>query len=572
MEPNSVPRPTRRLIAELEELLGDPLDSSGPFSFAEIVAHEERDAIPPGAVETLRAWGLTNCLVPQSVGGTLLNLESAQALIRSVARRNLTVAVKFGSSALGAQPLWLWGTPEQRKLVAEGVLAGDAVCFGVSEAAAGSDVAATATTARRDGDTYVLDGEKWPVGNATQGRFVTVLARGPRGPMLLLADKEDLPPGSWTPRPRVRTVGLRGHDLSGIALHGARVPADAVIGRPGRGHLDMVRCLQITRTAIGGMSLGTMDAALRIGLDYVHERRLYGRPILHIPVVREHLVGAHLDLLAAECTAIPVARALSVVPARMALWSSVVKYLVPVIGEEVLEHVAKVLGARGYLRELVASGAFQKIRRDHAITTIFEGTTHVNLHLIATQLTALAEVHDRPSPGSEQVLSDLFDLSRDAPVWVPDGDGLVLTTGGSDEIVRSWRGALTELAGQAASRCTPQQAADLAEVTAALDRRRSALYGTVAERGIDAGSVVGSRAAAEHCVHHAAASCVQVWLHNQGAEPDAGWLVLVLRRLLQRLDPAVLLDEEERYLPRFEAVMERCRAEGRYYSLDAVLE
>ncbi|MFD9038957.1 acyl-CoA dehydrogenase family protein [Streptomyces bottropensis] len=572
MEQNCAPRPTRRLIADLEGLLGDPLAPSGPFSFAETVAHEERDALPPGAVEALHEWGLTSCLVPQSVGGRLLSGEAAQALIRSVARRNLTMAVKYGSSWLGTGPVWLWGTPAQTKLVAEGVLAGDAACFGVSEADVGSDLMATATTARLDGDHYIVDGEKWPVGNATQGRFVTLLVRGPSGPVVLLADKEDLPPGSWTPKPAVRTVGMRGHDLSGIALHGTPVPADAVIGQPGRGVRDMLRCMQITRTMIGGISMGAMDAALRIGLDYAHQRELYGRPILRIPVVREHLVGAHLDLLVAECTAIPAARAFSVVPARMALWSSVVKYLVPVIGEEVLEHVAKVLGARSYLRELVASGAFQKIRRDHPITTIFEGTTHVMLHLIATQLTTLAKVYDSPAPGSEQVLSELFDLSREAPLWVPDGDELGLTTRGQDEITRSWRGALTELAGHAATRCTPQQAADLAEVTAALDRRRSALYDGLSERGVDARSVIGSRAAAEHCVHHAAASCVQVWLHNQQAEPDIGWLILVLRRLLQRLDPAVLLDEQEHHLPRFEAVIERCRAEGRYFSLDAVLE
>jgi alkylation response protein AidB-like acyl-CoA dehydrogenase len=253
MDPTSIPRPTRRLIIELEGLLGDPLAPSGPFSFAEIVAHDERDAIPPGAVETLHGWGLISRLVPQSVGGRLLNVESARALIRSVARRNLTMVVKYGSTWLGTGPVWLWGTPEQRKLVAEGVLAGDTVCFGVSEADAGSDVAATATTARRDGDRYILDGEKWPVGNATEGRFITVLAQGPSGPLVLLVDKEDLPPGCFTPKPTVRTLGLRGHDLSGIAFHGTPVPTDAVVGRPGRGTRDVLRCMQVTRTVIGEM-------------------------------------------------------------------------------------------------------------------------------------------------------------------------------------------------------------------------------------------------------------------------------------------------------------------------------
>ncbi|NEE50642.1 acyl-CoA dehydrogenase, partial [Streptomyces sp. SID8455] len=89
--------------------------------------------------------------------------------------------------------------------------------------------------------------------------------------------------------------------------------------------------------------------------------------IYQLPVIRRHLVHAHVDLLIAECTALPVARSLSIVPSRLSLWSSVVKYLVPTLGEEVVQEAARVLGARSYLREGVASGAFQKLQRDHAI-------------------------------------------------------------------------------------------------------------------------------------------------------------------------------------------------------------
>ncbi|MFE6049553.1 acyl-CoA dehydrogenase family protein [Kitasatospora sp. NPDC056446] len=573
MEPIPVPRPTRRLTAELEGLLGDPLDPAGPFSFAEVVEHEELDEVPPGAERLLLDWGLPERLVPAAAGGRMLNLESVLAVTRSLARRNLTMAVMFGSSMLGCQPVWLWGTPEQRKRVAEAVTAGDKLCFAISEADVGSDLTTSATTAVPDGGHYVLDGEKWPVGNGNRARFYTVLAQGPRGPMLLLVDKEDLDPGSVEHKPVVRALGLRGHDVSGIRFTGSRVPAaGAVVGRPGRALIDTVRTLQITRTAIGGMSLGSMDAALRIGLDYAHERRLYGAEIYRIPVVRQHLVDAHLDLLVSDCVAVPVARALTLAPARLALWSSVVKYLVPVIGEETLEQMAKVLAARGYLRELVASGAFQKIRRDHCITSVFEGTTHVNLFNIATQLAALAPLADLPAEGSEELLERLFDLSAEAPVWEPDGNRLALATNGQDEITRGWRTAADLLARVAAAECPPGQADDLAEAVAALDGRRAALYGRVAEHGIDAASVAGSRTAEDHCVFHAAASCVRVWLHNRGTAPDAGWLVLVLRRLLQRLDRDVVPDGREAYLPGLEAVMEDCRVSRRYFGLEAVLE
>ncbi|MEV6558524.1 acyl-CoA dehydrogenase family protein [Nocardia sp. NPDC051756] len=570
MTPNAVARHTKRVIVELEELLGDPLAPAGPFTFAETVEHEEREQVPPAAVAALTEWGMPGHLVPTEHQGRMYNLETGLTVVRSIARRNLTLAVMFGSTLLGAQPVWLWGTAEQRKLVAAGVLAGDRVCFAVSEPDAGSDLVANVTMARPVGDHYVLNGLKWPVGNASSSRFYTVLADSPRGHSLLLVDKEQQPDESMTARPRVRTLGLRGHDLSGIELHDTEVPATAVIGRPGRGVVATLKCLQITRTAIGGLSLGSMDAALRIGLDYARRRRLYGAEIYQLPVLREHLVGAHLDLLVAECVAIPVARSLSVVPARMALWSSVVKYLVPVIGEEVLAHVAKVLGARSYLRELVASGALQKIQRDHAITTIFEGTTHVVLFNIAAQLSALAPVAHEAMSDGPAVLRQLFDFTIEAPVWHADGAALSLATAGRDEITRGWRDAIAELGRVVAEQCGSAQAQHLAAVVTQLDVRRSALYDTIAgEGGIDGNTVRGSRSAVEHCVFHAASSCVQVWLHNRSETSDAGWLILALRRLLQRLEPGTLLDET--YLPAFEAVMERLRTSGEYFTVDAVL-
>ncbi|MEV5379886.1 acyl-CoA dehydrogenase family protein [Streptomyces nondiastaticus] len=568
--PAAPARPTHRLVADFERVLGDPLAAGGPFAFAGTVEHEERDELPPGAVELLREWGLATCFIPERDGGRLRNLETAFGLTRSLSRRNLTLAVMFGSAALGAQPVWLWGDEEQRALVAGGMLAGDLACFGASEPDHGSDLNANETVAVADGEELVLTGEKWPVGNATRGRFVTVLARlEGRGHCLVLVDKERLAEGEWSHRPFVRPVGLRGHDLSGIVLHGARVPRTHLVGRPGQGLVEVLKTLQITRTAIGAMSLGTMDSALRIGLDYAHERQLYGGGIYRLPVIREHLVGAHLDLLAAECTALPVARALSVVPSRMSLWSSVVKYLVPVVGEEVTAHVGRVLGARSYLREGVAGGAFQKLQRDHAVASIFEGTTHVNLHNIATQLPHVAGFAGTPAEGADAVLRTLFDWSQEAPVWEPSGRELQLTNASQDEITRGWGPAVAALAREAGDRLGAEEARDLARAVAALDARRTAFYAGVAGQGLDPASTEAARTAAEHCVYHAAASCVLAWLHNAPGRSRAGWLILVLQRLLQRLDPAARLDYA--YVPQVERVMEECRASGTYFSVTEFL-
>jgi len=164
------------LAADLERFLGDPATDDGPFGYAQAVAHEENGALPPGAVDLLRSWGYPRYLVPEEFGGALHDLEQLAVLTRVVARRNMTVAVVFGSTLLGAVPVWLWGNAEQRAVVARGLLDGALVCCAVSEPDHGSDLAGNETTAARSGDELVLRGEKWPVGNAVRGRFVTVYA------------------------------------------------------------------------------------------------------------------------------------------------------------------------------------------------------------------------------------------------------------------------------------------------------------------------------------------------------------------------------------------------------------
>ncbi|WP_328395296.1 acyl-CoA dehydrogenase family protein [Streptomyces sp. NBC_00390] len=566
-------RPSYALAADLERTLGDPDAPSGPFSWSETVEHEESGALPPGAVDLIRSWGFAQYLVPEAFGGGLRNLEQLVLLTRSLARRNLTVSVMFGSALLGVNPVWLWGDEEQRARVARGMLDGDLACFAVSEPDHGSDLGTNETRAVPDGDGFVLTGEKWPVGNATRGRFVTVYAAVEGiGSSLLLLDKQALKEGSWDNHPFVRTVGLRGHDLSGLTFRGTRVPAGALVGRPGTGLAGILQVLQITRTAIGALSIGTMDSVLRIALRHAQERVLYGQEIYRIPVIRRHLVRSYLDLLIAECTAMPVARSLSVAPSRLSLWSSVVKYLVPTLGEEVTQEAARVLGARSYLREGVASGAFQKLQRDHAIASIFEGTTHVNLHSIASQLPAVARVADRPAPGGDAVLRQLFDWSEEAPVWQPSGRALRLTNASEDEITRGWEPAVAQARMIAERELPAPVAGALLKVLGELSARRTAFYLPIAAGSLDAATAEGQDRATEHCVHHAAASCLYTWLYSfeqeRASAGGTGWLVLVLQRLLGRLETTAELDES--LFPWLEELMLSSLDGPEYFSLQAV--
>ncbi|GGO20686.1 acyl-CoA dehydrogenase family protein [Micromonospora parathelypteridis] len=537
------------IAAELDLLLGDPMAGGTPFSFEQIVEAEERDALPDGAVDVLRDWGFAEFLVPTALGGRLRSLDELLFVARTVSRRSLAFAVMYGSALLGANPVWLWGDEEQRGRLAKEIVGGALSAFAVSEADHGSDLLASSVAAEPVPGGFVLTGQKWPVGNATRARFLTTCARtGPRSFSLLLVDKEELSRDSFREMPFVRTVGLRGHDLSGIEFEGSFIPAAAAIGNQGIAVVQVLKALQITRAAIPAMSLGTMDSALRLALTYSHERRLYGAPIADLPVIHDHLVRGHVDLLIAECVAVGAARALTVAPDRLSLWSSVAKYLVPVIGDETVLSMATVLGARSYLREGVAHGVFQKLQRDHAIAAIFEGTTHVNLHGIAGQMPFVAaRRHEQPAADQLDDLFDtLFSWSTDAPIWQPAGADLRLTNEGRDELIQGWPRLVRRVETACARPDRPSVADELLATVAHLSRVHEETYASVTHW--DARSLPAMRAAITHCLLHAASACVATWLANRatfgGAFADGGWLLLSLQRLLARLGERVDLAEQ----------------------------
>jgi alkylation response protein AidB-like acyl-CoA dehydrogenase len=509
---------------DLERTLGDPFASGTPASFAELVRHDEREEAPAPAFDALRAWGVHAHLVPQAWGGRLTSFDELLALVRVLSRRDLVLTTGLGSTMLAAIPVWAWGADDQRRDVARLLLDDGAFgSFAVSERDAGSDFVATATRANVGGGGYVLQGEKWLIGNASRSSFAVVLARTRPSLSLLFLRPDQVPAGTFRRLPRVRTLGLRGHDLGGLAFDDCALPSSALIAPAGRGMEMALTTLQFTRTMIAGMALGAADTALRLALGWGCSRRLYGKPILAIPAVRTLLVGSFLDVLIGECVAVVTARGLTMAPRRASLWAAAAKYLVPNLCERVVRDASVVLSARSYLREGIAGGVFQKVARDVAITSIFEGTQLVQLSLIAAQLGQLARGRHRADPPID--VDRLCDLSVPAPAWDPPETRLRIGDPGGDELVERWFGPPErrheEIAAGPALRALREEAAAL----------RAALASGRADLSL----------ARRYCALHAAACCLQVWRSNRnGLAPEAAggeWLALCLARLAGDPDP-----------------------------------
>jgi len=532
--------------------------TTGVFGSANSAELDEREVFPAEECSLLDACGLARVYVPPDLGGSPGGLPDLVEALRGVARRDLTVAVAHGKTFLGAASVWVAGSPAQREYLARLVLDGAVVSWGLTEPGRGSDLLAGQLTATRTPDGWRLDGTKWPINNATRGRFICVLARtdplgGVRGFSLFLVDKRALASGTWQCLPKEPTHGIRGADISGIRFTGAEVPEPALVGRPGDGVNTVLLALQLTRTACSALSLGAGEHSLRLAYEFAAGREMHGTTLLRLPLARRTLGAAAAALALAEDAAFVAARAAHCLPGEMSVVSAVVKATVPSLVQQVIDELAELIGARGFLLGHHADGMFQKLDRDHRIVGIFDGSTAVNRSALIGLFPLLATAYRAGRYDSAGLAT-----TADPAAPLPGGDfgGLRLLTRVGCSVVQGLPAAVTRLDrlpdGTTRRRIRPLAADLLAETEAVVDAMGA--LGAVRPTGYDlpaAGFAVARRY--ELCFAGAAA------LHRWLAEPDedgATRLAAALCRALEQLRPGVETpdpDEYERFLTAVEA-------------------
>ncbi|MFC9132794.1 acyl-CoA dehydrogenase family protein [Streptomyces sp. NPDC057099] len=536
----------------LEFELGAPGNEHTSFRPAYLAELDQREEFPSAACKFLDDFGLNRYYVPPEWGGRLRDYTELAQLLRTVARRDLTVAVAHGKTFLGAASVWVAGNPEQAERLGRLIADGAVVSWGLTERGHGSDLLAGQLTATPVTGHWRLDGEKWLINNATRGRAVCVLARtdpagGPRGFGLFLVDKRHLADGSWTSLPKVPTHGIRGADISGIGFDGALIPDTALVGAPGDGIETVLKALQLTRTLCVALSLGAADTALRIALDYARTRTLYGRRLGELPRIRRILGEMHATRLVAEATGIMAVRSTHTLTGEMSVTSAIAKALVPELVQGVVDRVAELLGLRGYLTEEFADGVFAKLDRDHRVVSIFDGNTAVNRNALIDQFPLLAAGYRRGRYDEEGV-HRAAGLGVPPPPFTPDR--LALLSSGGCSLVQSLPDAVDRIHAQAGEGLLPPQIAALAD---SIERETDTLHGELAVRQRSARSVPASAfaRAERYELCYAAAACLRLWLAAprgaHGTQPTVWqnglWLHACLRTIATRL--GLPLDPED---------------------------
>lgn len=536
--PDAATRPSSFVAAErLEAFLGDPADPSAVLGYTAGAAADETEVFPVAACARLDAYGLPRHYVPVRHGGLLASYEDAVALMRTVARRDLTVAIAHGKTYLGAASVWVAGTDAQARELGELIASGVPVSWGLTERDHGSDLLAGDMLATRTAGGFRVSGEKWLINNATRSGAICTLVRtdpeaGPRGYSLLLIDKRRLGAGEFAESPKVPTAGIRAADISGFILTGAVVPQAGLVGREGQGLEIVLKGMQLTRTLCAALSLGAADHALRLVTEFAGARKLYDRPLLSLPLARRTLAECYADQLLSEALTLLAARTIHAATGEMSLWSAVVKYLVPTHTETALLRLRRVLGARSQLLDGYAQGRFQKLERDNAIVSLFDGNTLVNLNSLINQFPLLARVRRHGGRIDVEALRTVADLSRELPEF--DAAALSLVARNGAAMLHALPDAVATLSEGGADVELTAAATHLMAVTECV------LDEVEAYRPTPFPPAAAYELARRVALCLAGAAVLQLWLHNRntarGPLWDRGvWLTAVLARLLDRL-------------------------------------
>ncbi|GAB7045401.1 AMP-binding protein [Catenuloplanes indicus] len=527
--------PPYALTETLESELGSPHLPGHTFSLARCLELDAREDFPDDVCALLDKAGIPAWYVPAAHGGAARSFEETLQVVRLMARRDLTVAIAHGKTFLGAVSAWVADDPAAAARMSADVLAGAVVSWGLTERDHGSDLLAGEVEGRPTADGWTVDGEKWLINNATRSDVVCLLTRtdpggGPRGFSMLLMDKRRLPAGTVTHLPAVRLHGIRGADISGITFTGAPARHADLVGRPGEGLELVIKGMQLTRTLCAGLSLGAADRALRLTLDFATGHRLYDRVLADLPQARHTLCAAYADLLTAEAVTLVATRSLHALPGEQSIASAVVKYLVPTLVDDITDRLAGVLGARS----LLTDGTFQKVRRDHHIVGIFDGSTLVNLNMVINQFGVLAAGY-RAGRADRAGLDAAAGLHTPVPAFDPGRLSLVARHGAS--VVQTLAEAADGLP------------APLAALAGRLHRAADRLHRQMAAQPVSARDVPESSytLAERYCRIWAAAACLHLWRRTPAETTgpagllwrDELWVRACLTRALQHLgEPA----------------------------------
>jgi alkylation response protein AidB-like acyl-CoA dehydrogenase len=346
----------------------------------------DREArFPEETFKELGKLDLLGLLVPTEYGGAAADYRSYAIAVEEIGRACGSTGLSYAAHcSLGTNPIKLFGTDEQKKKWLPKLANGEHLgCWALTEPGTGSDASAQKTTAKKEGDSWVLNGTKQFITNGTHADIAIIMAMtepelGRKGISSFVIEKDT--PGFYVSKVE-KKLGMRGSPTTSLTMENCKIPAGNILGQPGEGYKQALTTLEGGRISIGALALGIAQAAFDAALAYAKQREAFGQAIGKFQFIQGYLADMATQISAARLL-IYHAAWMKDQGQRVTMEGSQAKLFASEIASRVCNLGIQIHGGYGYVEDFPA----ERFLRDAKLCEIGEGTSEIQRLLIARQL------------------------------------------------------------------------------------------------------------------------------------------------------------------------------------------
>jgi len=347
--------------------------------------YDEEGIFPWDVVEIMKQSDLFAILIAEEYGGISGKVVDLAIVTEELCAVDAGIALAFGATGLGMYPILIAGSEEQKQKYLGQIAAGEQLAaFALTEANAGSDASAIETTARKEGDYYIINGTKQWITNGGEAGIYTVFAmtdktKGPRGCSCFIVEKGT--PG-FSFGKKENKMGIRASATRELIFEDCIVPAENLLGREGTGFITAMKVFDKSRPMVGAQAVGIARGALEAAVKYSRERQQFGKPISSFQAVQFMLADMATQVEAARALVMQTAKMVDAGIKNYSKESAMCKYFASDVAMKVTTDAVQILGGYGYMKEYPV----EKMMRDAKILQIYEGTNQIQRGIVAANL------------------------------------------------------------------------------------------------------------------------------------------------------------------------------------------
>src|SRR5690625_328462 len=345
----------------------------------------EQGHFPTKVINKMGELGLMGIPIPEKYGGGGMDLTSYIITIHELSKVSASVGVILSvHTSVGTNPILYFGTEEQKQQYIPKLASGEYIgAFALTEPQAGSDAANLKLSAKRDGDSYILNGSKLFITNGKEAETFITFARtdntqGPKGISAFIVEKDS--PGLIIGKSE-RKMGLRGTSTVSLNFDQCKIPKEQLLGKEGEGFKIAMANLNTGRIGIAAQALGIAEAALEHAINYAKEREQFGKPIAHHQGISFKLADMATKTEAAKLLVYQAANLIQK-NGSGAKEASMAKIFATQTARQVAIESVQILGGYGYTKDYPVERYF----RDAKVTEIYEGTNEIQRMVISKHL------------------------------------------------------------------------------------------------------------------------------------------------------------------------------------------